>query len=136
MVNISRFGFARLLVANFLFATSVGAAAAGPVAGTWLTQPDAKGQRAHVTARSCGPALCGTITKVFNSSGVAIDHPNVGQRVFWGVTQVAPGRYEGRAYVPAFQAEYPAEMTVAGGQMEVRGCLGPICKSQVWQRIE
>lgn len=111
-------------------------ALADPAAGVWRTQADGKGQTALVTSRACGDALCGTITQVMNAQGVTIDHPNVGRRIFWDMRQVSPGIYEGRAFVPAFGAEYDGKMTLSGNTMKVGGCLGPICKSQTWTRVQ
>ncbi len=104
--------------------------------GTWRTQADSKGQTAIVSSRPCGQALCGTITQVFNSQGQKIEHKNVGKRIFWDMRQVSPGVYEGRAFVPAFGAEYAGKMTLNGNTMKVGGCFGPVCKSQTWTRVK
>ena len=111
-------------------------ALADPAAGVWKTEADGKGQTALVVSQPCGDALCGTITEVMNSAGETIEHRNVGRRIFWDVQPVSPGVYEGRAFVPAFGAEYAAEMTLQGDKMKVGGCFGPICKSQTWTRVK
>lgn len=113
-----------------------GPALAEPAAGVWQTEADGKGQTALVVSQPCGDALCGTITEVMNSDGQKIEHRNVGRRIFWNVQPVSPGVYEGRAFVPAFGAEYAAKMTLQGDKMKVGGCLGPICKSQTWTRVK
>jgi uncharacterized protein (DUF2147 family) len=110
-------------------------ALAEPALGVWRTEPDGKGQIALVEAAECGGALCGTITQVLNATGQVIDHRNVGKRIFWDMRMASPGVYEGRAFVPAFGAEYDAKMTLGGDKMKVGGCLGPICKSQTWTRV-
>lgn len=109
---------------------------ADPAAGVWKTEADGKGQTALVVSQPCGNALCGTITEVMNSNGETIAHRNVGRRIFWDVQPVSPGVYEGRAFVPAFGAEYAAKMTLSGDTMQVGGCFGPICKSQTWIRVK
>lgn len=110
-------------------------ALADPALGTWLTAPDQKGQVAHVEVVPCGDALCGTIARAYDSGGTQIVTPNVGTKVFWDMRAEAQGRYKGRAYVPSHKRSYGATMTLAGTKLTVRGCLGPICQSQVWTRV-
>ena len=107
--------------------------AASP-AGLWQTEPDRKGQIAHVRSARCGAGYCGTIVKVFDTSGQPVAAPTVGQRVFWDMTG-SGAEYEGRAYVPAHNRKYDARMQVRGNSMKVFGCLGPICQSQTWRRV-
>ncbi len=102
--------------------------------GVWRTEPDHRGQTAHVVARPCGVALCGTIEKVFDKSGQSVQAPTIGTRVFWDM-RGSGGVYAGRAYVPAFKKEYKAQMRLRGNQLTVSGCLGPVCKSQTWKRV-
>lgn len=107
---------------------------AGTPEGVWLTEPDGKGQRAHVVSSRCGSNYCGTITHVFDRNGAPVSAPTVGQRVFWDM-QASGDTFNGRAYVPAHRREYAARMKVNGNQMTVKGCLGPICQSQNWSRV-
>ena len=109
---------------------------AGAAEGVWKTGADAKGQIAYVTARRCGPALCGQITEVLSPQGQRIDHPNVGRKVFWDMRETGAGNYQGRAFVPALGRDYAATMKVSGQKMTVRGCFGPVCKSQIWTRLK
>lgn len=117
--------------------TGIGTSAmAEPVLGTWLTEADKKGQVAHVDVYNCSGALCGKIVKVFNPNGQQIDHKNVGKVIFWGVNPKGGSTYEGRALVPAYNAQYDAEMTLKGNHLTVAGCKGPICQSQTWTRVQ
>ena len=118
----------------FTFALA-GPAFADPALGTWLTEPDRKGQVAHVRVYECARAICGEIVRTFNAAGQQIAHPNVGKRVFWNMTPAGGGTYEGRAFVPAHNREYAGELLLAGNRMTVMGCLGPICQSQTWTRV-
>lgn len=111
-------------------------ASADPALGLWLTEADKKGQVAHVSVTECGAALCGKIVKAFNPSGEQITTPNVGKRVFWNMTPVGGGKYEGRAFVPAHDREYAGQMTLNGNRLNVGGCLGPICMSQDWTKVQ
>lgn len=103
--------------------------------GVWRTQPDQKGQVADVKAEACGPYICGTIIRVFDAQGQAVAAPTIGMRVFWNMEQ-SGDEYVGRAYVPAHGREYQGRLLVSGDRMTVRGCLGPVCQSQVWTRLE
>ena len=107
--------------------------AAGPE-GIWRTEPDQKGQVAHVQSERCGGAFCGTIIKVLGPSGKPVAAPTVGQRVFWDMTGTG-ATYRGRAFVPAHNRNYNATMRVEGNRMKVSGCLGPVCQSQTWKRV-
>lgn len=115
--------------------TTLQAQASG-VEGIWRTESDSRGQTALVTARPCGDAFCGAITSVLDPNGRPIQHPNIGRRVFWEMKPVATGTYQGKAYVPAFKKNFPAEMRLSGRNLVVRGCAGPVCKSQKWQRAD
>ncbi|MEL6467286.1 MAG: DUF2147 domain-containing protein [Pseudomonadota bacterium] len=104
--------------------------------GLWATEPDRKGQTAHVSAERCGSGYCGTIVDVFGPNGEEVDAPTIGTRVFWGMTPQGTDIYEGQAYVPAHDRTYDARMALQGSRMKVSGCLGPICQSQMWTRVE
>lgn len=112
------------------------AAAADRATGTWLTGADKKGQVAHVDVYTCGQALCGKIVRAYDSQGNQITTKNVGKRVFWDMTPEGDNTYEGRAFVPAHNRNYDAKIRVSGGQMKVKGCLGPVCQSQTWSRVK
>lgn len=127
--------FPSVLIA-LLVMVPAGFAQADPAAlGIWLTEPDKKGQTAHVHAVNCGGAVCGTIVRAFDSAGNEIVTPAVGRQIFWDMTPLGAGSYEGQAFVPAHKRNYRAKMKVSGRQMRVRGCLGPVCMSQTWTRI-
>ncbi|MEI4232345.1 DUF2147 domain-containing protein [Roseovarius sp. D22-M7] len=112
-------------------------ASAEPAIGTWQTQPDKKGQIAHVQVTKCDAALCGEIVRTYDSDGDRITTENVGKRVFWDVTPTGDGEYRGRAWVPAHDRVYAARMDLKGkDRLKVSGCLGPICQSQLWARVE
>ena len=123
-------------VVFYLLTMLCGPVFADPALGVWLTEADRKCQVAHVDVHKCGQTLCGRIIKAFDASGQPVTTPNVGKRVFWNMRPVAAGRYEGRAWVPAHGREYDAEMQLNGNRMLVRGCLGPVCQSQKWARVQ
>lgn len=112
------------------------AISAEPALGTWQTQADKKGQIAHVEVTRCDGALCGDIVRTYDSEGNRITTENVGKRVFWNVTPDGDQEYRGRAWVPAHDREYAAKMELNDDRLKVSGCLGPVCQSQVWARVE
>lgn len=83
----------------------------------------------------CAKALCGKIIRAYAPSGQKIVTANVGKRVFWNMHSTAPGVYEGRAWVPAHNREYDASMHLRGNKLTVKGCVGPVCMSQKWKRV-
>ena len=113
-----------------------GAAMADPAEGVWKTEPDKKDQVAHVQVYDCARILCGKIIKTFDSTGQSIEHKNIGKLVFWDMTAQGDGTYEGRAFVPAHNREYPGKLVLKGDRLDVGGCLGPICMSQKWTRVK
>lgn len=115
-------------------AMPVAAAAETPL-GTWATPPDAKGIFAHIEARPCGAATCGVIARTYDRQGRPVQTPNLGVRVFWDMTPAGEGVWKGHAFVPAHNRTYPGTMQVMGDRMKVKGCLGPVCQSQVWTRV-
>lgn len=127
----------RSTLLSVVFLSLGGAALAEPVKGMWVTEPDRKGQVAHVEVYDCGAsAVCGKIVRTFNQQGTEIVTENVGSRVFWDMLPKGQGQYEGRAYVPAHGRDYNAEMQLAGNRLTVEGCLGPVCMGQTWRRVE
>jgi len=125
----------RVVILTLLMLSPAGIAAADPALGMWQTEPDAKDQIAHVNVYDCAEALCGRIVRVFDANGQRIDHPNVGRRVFWNMTRDGGSRYRGRAFVPAHGREYAGRMVLQGDRLVVKGCVGPVCMSQTWRRV-
>lgn len=106
-----------------------------PLLGLWLTAPDRKGQVAHIHATPCGASLCGTILRTFDRQGNPVTTPNLGKRVFWDMQPTAPGRYEGRGWLPLKNMQFDGQMHLQGNKLTVRGCIGPLCQSQIWTRV-
>ena len=125
----------RLAMISAFYLGMSGAVLADPAMGTWQTEPDKKGITAHVKVYDCGSAVCGRIVRTFNSQGQEIEAASLGQEVIRNAEPTGNGQYDGRAWIPAHQREYQAGMTLHGDRMTVKGCLGPVCMSQKWVRI-
>lgn len=115
---------------------SASALRAEPLVGTWLTTPDRKGQVAHVRAERCGDALCGTIVRAFDQSGMPVTTPNVGKRIFWDVRPLDKAVYSGTGWLPLRNRTFRATLRLAQNTLTVSGCIGPICQNQTWKRVQ
>lgn len=126
----------RLLSFVILTLCIAGPARAEPVLGIWQAPPDAKGQIGHIEVSPCGDAICGTVIRAFSPDGREVVTPNVGRRVMWGMHAKGGGKYDGgRIYVPARGRDYRARMSLNGARLTIQACLGPICESEVMQRV-
>lgn len=96
--------------------------------GTWTRDTGAS----KITFASCGGAICGTISWLKDTSGKA----KVGQRVFSGLKETAPGKYSGTAIDPEDGKEYTGAISVNGSTMTGGGCAlgGLICKNVTYKR--
>jgi uncharacterized protein (DUF2147 family) len=125
-----------------VFAATLGATAqahAAGLEGVWLTTPDQKGQVAHVVSTPCGAGYCGTITRVYDAGGNPITLPTIGQQVFRDMTAKTTedsSVFVGSVYVPTHKRDYSGQITVKDNQLILKACLGPVCQSQTWERVQ
>ena len=119
-----------------LFMISSAPVGAETPAGLWLTGPDQKGQVGHIRLSPCGAELCGTVVKAVDRSGRSVVTPNVGKRVIWGLRPTNNGSYSGQMHVSHFKATVKGDFKARGSSMTVKGCLGPVCRSQIWTRLK
>lgn len=111
-------------------------AAADPAEGVWQTEVD-DGSYAYVTISTCGSAVCGTISRTFNSSG-EYQSPNLGRQIVIDMVPQGGGEYEGSVWRPSNDKIYIGKMNVSGDSLRLRGCVagGLICASQNWTRVQ
>ena len=114
------------------------AAVADPVEGLWQTRADDNGNFGHVEIKPCGPAFCGTLVKAFDSQGKERESDNIGRQIVWDMVAYADGLYDdGRIYSPDRDKEYNGDMTLAGDNLSVRGCVLGICRDGgTWKRVK
>lgn len=116
-----------------------GPAAAGPadeVLGLWLTQ---SGNGVVEIAR-CGESLCGRIVggrgerfDVRNRDRALRTRELMGLVILSGFRETSEGWSGGRIYNPEDGGAYRSELAPGrGGTLRVTGCVGPICRTQVW----
>lgn len=104
------------------------AASAQSLLGTWTRDTGAS----KITFAACGPAICGTISWLKDTSGKA----KVGQRVFSNVKETGPGKYAGTAIDPEDGKQYNGSITVTGNTMKGGGCVlgGLYCRTVNYTR--
>lgn len=119
------------------------ALASGPITGRWVT-----GEKDAVVAiAKCGKSLCGRIERFLVMPAGGADQrdvnnadPNkrsrklIGTAILYGLTEDA-GVWRGQVYDPKSGRTYTSEVRRKdGGTLEVKGCFGPLCQTQVWKK--
>lgn len=111
-------------------------ASADPVLGMWKTQPGDDGNFAHVRIYACGAEICGVLDQAFDASGGEVASDVTGKRMIWDMTAAGAGAYSGgRIWAPDRDKVYRSKMALSGDRLSVSGCVGPICRSQEWHRV-
>lgn len=125
-------------------ATLVPAAfAAAPITGRWITAD----KDAVVAIARCGKALCGRIERflilpaggtdqrdVNNADPAKRGRKLIGTAILTGLAADGDG-WRGEVYDPKQGRNFAAEVRrKPDGTLEVKGCLGPICRTQVWKK--
>ena len=114
-------------------------AAPTPVTGTWLTD----GGKALVRIEPCGAQLCGRIAKVLapQPGKPALDSanrdPSLRGRSIEGLSiltdfAASGDHWSGRIYDPESGRTYRSELVRRGDTLDVKGCLGPFCRTRHW----
>lgn len=117
------------------------AAAALPA---WSAEPDVAGEwwtpgfAARVRIEPCGDALCGRIVWLWDESArdAADKAPLLGRLVIERMRTAEPGRWAGgRLYNPEDGRDYKGTLQLKSAHdLEVAGCFGPFCQTQLWRR--
>ncbi len=125
-----------MMLAAAIVGLSAGAGFADPIEGIWQTQPD-EGSYAHINMGKCGPALCGTIARSFNSDG-EFKSENQGKNLVFDMVPNGDGTYSGKVWRPANNKVYIGKMDLNGNKLSMKGCVagGLICKKQTWTRVQ
>jgi uncharacterized protein (DUF2147 family) len=143
-----------MMTARWIFAAAAMLAVAGagltpahaadPIGGRWVTAE----KDAVIAIRKCGRALCGTIEKflipppggndqrdVNNADPAKRQRKLIGTAILSGLTADA-GAWRGQVYDPKTGRTYTSEVRRKGdGTLEVKGCFGPLCQTQVWKKV-
>lgn len=128
-----------------LFAVAPGAlSAAEPVTGRWLTAE----KDAVILVAPCGKTLCGTIEKFLVAPPQGNDQRDINnpdpakrKRRLLGTpilsSFTADGDlWRGQIYDPKSGKSYRSVIRRKGPNvLEVKGCIGPFCQTQVWRKV-
>ena len=121
-----------LIAAACVTLAASGAALADPATGVWKTELGESGAYLHVDIAPCGEKLCGTIVKVLASD----DQSSLGKPIIWDMNATGDGSYSGgNIWAPDTDKTYRSKMALTGDALKVSGCFGPICRGQVWTRV-
>lgn len=115
------------------------AAAAGPVAGAWLTDE----RDGIIEIRSCGEKMCGRLAKALTPiKGPDVDRnnpdPSLRGRPIIGlpvlIDFVRDGLvWRGQIYDPRHGRHYRATLErIAADRLKVRGCVSVLCRTITW----
>ena len=115
----------------------------GGVIGTWITQDE----DAKIEIADCGDGTpCGKIVWVApNVPGGGLDQNNpdatlrtrslIGVKIIWGYAAKNQAWKHGQIYNPQDGKTFRSSLKLASqDQLIVKGCLGPLCRSNVWTR--
>jgi len=132
----------KVFAALSLFALATPAFAADPIAGRWITEE----KDAVITIGDCGSSTCGKITKflkappqgagqrdVNNSDPKLRSRKLLGMPVLTGFSEESD-LWRGEIYDPKGGKTYRSVIRRKGNTLEVKGCLGPFCQTQIWRR--
>jgi len=131
----------------FLIMSCVGAVGSEEFIGTWVTE---KGE-AHVRVAKCGAQMCGTIVWLrdpndpktgkpqmddLNPNPSLRTRPVLGMRIF-AMDQDATGSWTGPIYNSDDGQNYRGRLAPQGADaIEVNGCAGRMCGSELWKRVK
>jgi uncharacterized protein (DUF2147 family) len=120
------------------------AAAAEPVSGVWRTEA----KDALVRIADCGAGLCGRVTRFLvpppqgnDQRDVNNPDPKLRTRKLLGLAVLRgfredDGRWRGEIYDPKSGKSYRSLMRrLDSERLEVKGCIGPFCKTQIWRKV-
>lgn len=138
--------FVVALIAGGIFAGAASAHDISELSGRWRTQRHG----AYVDIADCGdgspcavlawvaPAVAnGATTDERNPSRSLRARPLVGVPVLWGLRATDRGWDEGRVYNPDTGQTFRAFIRPSPRrQLLVTGCLGPLCRTEIWTRVD
>ena len=130
------------LAALSLLALATPAFAADPISGNWITED----KDAVITIGDCGGSICGKIARFLKAPpqgagqrDVNNANPKLRSRKLLGMPVLTGFKDEGdlwrgQIYDPKGGKSYRSVIRRKGNTLEVKGCLGPFCQTQIWRR--
>lgn len=114
------------------------------VYGAWLTEK----QNSVVVISKCDEAPCGeivwidapdaqTLTDTENPDEAQRARPLIGLKMLYGFEAKKDQWKKGRIYDPETGKTYGSRLRrLEDGTLQVKGCIGPICQTQIWTPSE
>ena len=134
---------AMALLALLASALPSAASAADPVTGRWLTQD----RDAIITVARCGATYCGRISRFLVPPPQGLDQRDINnpdaklrKRKLLGLPVLSRftkdgALWRGRIYDPKTGKSYRSILRRKNATtLEVKGCIGPFCQTQIWKR--
>ena len=125
------------------FAVASPALAADPITGRWVTTE----KDAVVTIAKCGASYCGKLSKYLvtpeggvNQRDVNNPNPRLRTRKLLGTPLLSGFKpdddlWRGQIYDPRNGKTYRSVVRrKSANVLEVKGCIGPFCQTQIWTR--
>ena len=133
----------KLVALTLAVLASAQASAAEPVQGRWITAE----KDAVIAIAPCGAKLCGRIDKFLVPPPQGLDQRDVnnkdaakrsrkllGMPILTGFTEESD-QWRGTIYDPKSGKTYRSVIKRKSATMlEVKGCIGPFCQTQVWRK--
>lgn len=133
----------RFWLSAVLLGMAVPAQAADPILGRWVTEE----KDAVIAIKRCGKALCGTLEKFLVLPAGGLDQRDInnadpakrerkllGLPILFSLTE-DKDLWRGQIYDPKSGRTYSSEVRRKGpGALEVKGCFGPLCRTQEWRK--
>ncbi len=124
-------------------AASVPAFAADPITGRWITED----RDAVVTVGKCGSTYCGRLSKYLVTPDDGADQrdvynpdPKLRKRKLLGSALLSGFKpdgnlWRGTIYDPRNGKSYRSVVRrKSANVLEVKGCIGPFCQTQIWRK--
>lgn len=134
----------RVLVISTIMLLMLGAgsvAAQGEIAGLYQTEAGDGGGYLHVRIGQCEDnieTVCGVIEKAFSDDDEeSTDYEHLGKKMLWAMKSKDGKKYSGgKIWAPDRDKTYRSKVWQLDDGVKVKGCVGPICRSMIWTRVE
>lgn len=131
-----------VIAALFSLAAIPAMASPHDVNGLWLTES----KTGHVQIADCGDGTpCGTLVWIEDASQLDDQNPDtalrgrnvMGMQMIWGFQKKDKSWNKGKIYDASEGKTYGSSIKkLSDGTLQVKGCVGPICKAQIWTKLE
>ncbi len=116
-------------------------AEADELSGTFRTEFDKSGGVLHVVFDQCSNdpgKTCGVIKAAYDmGDSPRQDYQHLNRQIVWNMEHDGRGKYTGgQLWSHEADKVFQSELLHRGDVLKVSGCVGPICRSEVWVRLD